>query len=244
MPTGIYTRRKTSTSVPMHTAKDAPQRGQAQPIGEDKEQSEVRLSAKTTRAVDVIRVTFRAFVTDFARITVSREELAPKFMKTFNQWQAESGGTFVDFIRLLVPDVPHDREGYRAHSAYQAADYLRRLVQQEARTGSTPTERAEAIRNRPVSPRVALARIVASIMPLIDPSALEALWKAMHDQLNWSDGQVAGIKTLVTDETPLVRIRAPRGIHLADHTLRLTAAPAPAQQTEETEETPRTGTHG
>ena len=81
---------------------------------------------------------------DFTAMAVSREELAPKFMKAFGLWQAETGSTFVEFVRFLVPEIGNTRAEYRNHRAYQAADYLRRLVGNAARKPTTQAERAAA----------------------------------------------------------------------------------------------------
>lgn len=224
MPRGIYARRRSSTPQPRHTVQDtAPT---PRPAADDAAE-DTKLTAKVVRALDGIRDTFIAFVKDYTAILVRREDLAPKFMKASNMWIAETGGSFVDFVRVLDSTVPVDRDGYRAHRAYQAADYLRRLVQQGARTVETPVEKAARIASAPVNTRHAMARLLASFLPFIDPAALDAVWKAAETQLHWTEGQIDGMKELVKTEAPLVKVRAPRGVEL-DHQLKMVAAPVPA----------------
>lgn len=214
----------TSADIARHTPRTATTAPAGASQGDEEPETAKPLSAVVARAVDAIRLTFSSFVDDFAAFTISGEDLAPRFMKTYRKWEAETGGSFVAFVRLLVPALPMDVKGYKAHSAYASADYLRREAARMERQGTTPVERAQAIANRPASPRVAMARLMASIMPLIAPDALAVLYDAMRTQLNWTDNQVAGLRELVGEETPLVRIRPPRGVHI-DAGLKVTEAP-------------------
>lgn len=145
------------------------------------------LSVKTRAMVDAIREQFTAFVDEFHQMTVSRAELAPKFMKAFAAWQVETGGTFVGFVRLLDPKVPEGRDAYRATPTYQAADYLRRLLAQADRE-PIPEE------NRPVSAYLALAHLVATILPAIDPNGV--IWQAFVREMNWSEAAAERLKTV------------------------------------------------
>lgn len=178
------------------------------------------LSEKVQTAIDSVQSQFVNFVQDFTSLNESREDLAPKFMKAFGAWQSETGGSFVAFVRLLVPDVPEDREGYRAHRAYQAADYLRRLTAAGSRKQETPVDRAARIASRPVSPQRAMARMVAAVLPLLAPETLDKLWQAMQAELRWSEQQVANLQQTTSEETPLVQLRAPAGVKVA-HKLRV-----------------------
>ena len=161
------------------------------------------LSAKVTKAVDLIKRPFIQFVKDFQALAQSREELAPKFMKAFGMWQAETAGTFVDFVRLLAPDVGKTRNEYRNHRAYQSADYLRRLVGNARRQPLTQAERAAA----PASPTDSLARVMASLLTIIPEDQHERVWKAMTDSLHYTDRQVTRLQTQVEHVDPLVRIQ-------------------------------------
>lgn len=243
-PRGVYNR----GTVRVATSNDRETRRAAAVATVGGDQSpEAEVSAKVRKAIDAIRRPFTSFVADFASLSVSREELAPKFMKTFGLWQSEAGGTFVDFIRVLVPEVGATRQEYRAHRAYQAADYLRRLAQQANRQGTSAEERAEAIANRPVSHVTAMARLLRTLIPAISQDAQATLWQALSDQLHWSERMVTRVQEMAKTEQPLVVIREKRGLH-ALGTLTL-AIPAPPQGTSATGESdeaeaPRTGTHG
>lgn len=214
-----------SRAAAADTPQIVPKKAPAAPKEDEDEEKVPKLSVSVARRLESIKATFTAFVDEFAAFTVSGEEFAPLFMKTFHKWEAETGGSFVAFVRVLIPSLPMDTKGYKAHPAYASADYLRRTAGRLDREGSTPVERAQAIANRPVSPRTALARIMVSIVPLIAPEALETIFAAMRSQLHWTDNQVDGFKTLIDEEQPLVRIRAPRGVHL-DQGLKVTDAPA------------------
>jgi hypothetical protein len=244
MPRGIYNR-QLSTPAARSSSKDTA-RTLAATTDTTPDKEPVKLTGPLVRALDTLRTVFTAFVADFKVLEMKRAELAPRFMKTFRKWQGETGGSFVAFVRVMVPDLPMDTKSYKAHSVYNAADYLRTMAARLEREGTTPVERARAIANRPASPRTAMARMMASFLPLIDPSALAALRTAMEEQLHWTTAQVDGIMDLVGTEQPIVRVRAPRGIHIAEHSLKLVAAPTP--RTVETEDedatTARTGTHG
>lgn len=162
------------------------------------------LSAKVDKAVKTIMAPFRAFVRNFGALAMSREELSPKFMKAFGLWQAETAGTFVEFVRFLVPDVPAQRAEYRNHRAYQAADYLRRLAGNAARRPRTAAERATA----PAPPTDVIARVFASLMEIIPDDRQDTIWSALQGQLHWTPRQVQRLQTQVKHVDPLVHIRA------------------------------------
>lgn len=229
MPRGIYPRRQAratarDTSAP-RTAPTTPE------VPEGSSEAPAALTAKLVRTLDGIRATFLTFVQDFATLTTRREELAPKFMKAFNMYQAETGESFVNFVRALDPSVPADRTGYRGHRAYQAADYLRRLVQQNSRVKESPVERANRIASAPVNTRHGMARVLATFAPLVDEGAMDVLWKALGAHLHWTEGQIDGMKALVEEEPALVKIKAPKGVEIT-HALKLTAAPVPVAESQ------------
>lgn len=132
---------------------------------------------------------FMAFAEGLTHLTTARSDLAPKFMKTFEAWAKETGGTFVEFVQQLDDKVPSDREGYKAHTSYMAADYLRRL-QARLRQPREPVPEGE----RPVTPLVALAKIVATVLPAVDPTG--TIWAAFIAELHWSPEQAERLKAL------------------------------------------------
>jgi hypothetical protein len=172
------------------------------------------LSARTRRAIEAIRAPFQGFVSDFTSLTVKRGELAPKFMKAFNTWASETGRTFVDFVRVLDESVPVDRDHYRRHKSYQAADYLRRLV---AQSGTRPA--GAAARDKagmrgapaPTPPAEALARVLASVQGLMRKESVPDLWRALAQGFGWTDQQVTRLQNQVETAEPVLEIRAPRG---------------------------------
>lgn len=186
------------------------------------------VSAKVKKAIEDISKPFAEFVQNFASMSTSRAELAPKFMRAFGLWQAEDGGTFVEFCRVLVPEIGPSRNEYRSHPAYQAADYLRRLVAQNSRREVSPEERARSIQNAPASPTTALARFIKTLLPMIKPEEQGTLWKALHSELNMSDRQITRIQQITTTVDPVVIVSQPKGLHaLGQLKLRM---PSPAEE--------------
>lgn len=189
-------------------------------------------SKKVRTAIEAIRKPFNAFAEDLKLVNESRAELAPKFMKAFGLWQAEIGGTFVDFCRVLAPDIGPSRAEYRIHPAYQAADYLRRLAQQTERAGNTPEQQAQRVKdaaNAPVPPTMVVARLIRVITGIVQPEAQAALWAAFRDQLHWPDRTVQRIRTESQNVEPLVVVGQPRGMHAIGN-LRLAVPEMPVEE--------------
>jgi hypothetical protein len=178
---------------------------------------------KTLRMIDDIRRPFLSFVDDFGAITQSRAELAPRFMRAFGAWSHDTAGSFVAFVRLLVPEVPTARDAYRAHPAYQAADYLRRKAADDA-VGERPQVPPE---DRPATPGRALAKVLAAILPMLsDP---EALWAAFIQELHWTPEQIARLQGAINREGPIqlqgrLGRRATNGFSLQQPAAAMTAA--------------------
>ena len=157
--------------------------------------AEVVLSKKTTALVEEVKVGFGAFSSDFNLLTSGRAELAPRFMRAFDAWQKETSGTFVAFVRILDPALPNGRTDYRNHSSYQAALYLQGLATRQ-------TEPARPTGKEPIAPLRALARVLATILPLIDDRGI--LWATFLKQLHWSEAQVTKLKNMVEHEKALM----------------------------------------
>lgn len=90
------------------------------------------VSKKTQTLLDEVKAGFGHFTADFNLLMSSRAELAPRFMRALTAWQAETGGTFIAFVRILDPAMPHARNDYRNHRSYQAALYLQALTTRHA----------------------------------------------------------------------------------------------------------------
>lgn len=156
------------------------------------------ISAKTSHLIDHVRPLFVDFVEGFTAMTASREDLAPQFMKAFEAWRTETGGAFVAFVRVLVPDIPVDRNGYRAHPAFNAAMYLRRLLASAETRASSKRVKPE---ERPATPYQALARLVATVLPYVDPSG--AIWTAFCREMNWDEKAQQRVRQLADKLGPV-----------------------------------------
>lgn len=161
--------------------------------------SVVALPPAIAKLVRDIRPQFLSFVRDYGALGVQRAQLAPIFMSAYHTWMEATQGTFVGFCRLLDTSIPADRAGYRSHVAYQAADYLRRIVDRPVE----PTD-DETAPDKPTRPTEVVATLIASIAPLLGD--LDVIWAALHEQLHWTDRQVRHLQDLVKDATPLVDI--------------------------------------
>lgn len=180
-------KRKSSVRQPRATAHDVV----TQPVKE--------LTAKTQHLIDAVTGPFRDFVSGFTAITKSRADLAPDFLRAFNAYASETGQSFVAFVRLIDPTVPTNREQYRNHAAYQAAMYLRRLLALEETKRSAKTVKAS---DRPVTPLQALAKLVATLLPTLDPNGV--IWNAFVKDMHWSDEQAARLRRLADKIGPVV----------------------------------------
>ena len=200
----------------------------------DVETAPVELSAKVKRAIETLRAPFKAFTADLAALTVSRAQLAPAFMKAFETFKTETELGLADFTRQFDPTVPADRDGYRQHKAYQAADYLRRIVAQSARP-----QRAD--RPQAATPLDGMARLIASMLPLLSADQVPRLWESVERELHWSDRQVSALQHRVDAAEALVNVRPPRGQAGQVPQLRIAAS---RSTSEDDAVAPRTGTHG
>jgi hypothetical protein len=156
------------------------------------------LTARTQHAIDAVRSDFLAYAKDSAALGTKKSTLAPKFMRAFEAWEEETEGTFVSFVRLYDVKVPEDRDSYKSHPTYMAADYLRRLVAQAARPKT---------KRRSASPLEALARTLALIVPALgdDPTPL---WDAFKSRLKWKDTQIHRLQSLVEHAEPLLNVNS------------------------------------
>lgn len=179
------------------------------------------LSATVRRAIDGLRRPFMGFVTQFSAVTARRAEIAPELMRVFARWQTETGnGSFIAFVRVLDPSVPMERDGYRVHRSYMAADYLRRL----SGRGDTGANRAKPMRSSLQS----LARMIATVTPLVADQT--QLWQAISSEFGLKPRQVVRLREVVASVEPLFRIEHPRPVRRLNviHMEPTTTAAAPA----------------
>lgn len=200
------------------------------------ETAPIELSVKVRKLVDSIRSPFRSFTLSYAELTATRADLAPAFMKAFGAFQTETGHGFTDFVRFLDPSVGPTRADYRAHKAYQAADYLRRLVAQQARPKAATISGARSTTS-PATPLDGMARLIASLLPLIGADQVPRLWEAVTAELHWTERQSNALQHRVEQSTPLVAVKPPRGATVPQ--LRIATVQVHADDTEL-----RTGTQG
>lgn len=168
-------------------------------------EAEDELSAKTQHAIDEIRRPFGDYVKGFINLEAKRRDLAPKFMKAANLWQAEVGGTFVEFVRMLHPEIGDTVKEYKAHPAYQAADYLRRVSSQRAMQTVEGGTGQQA--DRVETPMVVLERVLASLLPKLPEKESDKLFTFIKEQCNWSDQRIETLRNRVSEVDPLVEIR-------------------------------------
>ena len=185
----------------------------------------VELSAAARRSIEKVRTTFKAFTDGFTLLAGKREELAPKFMKAFATYREAAGpeSTFIDFVRFLEPSVPVDRsgrDGYKAHKAYQAADYLRRL-DASLRQAQEPKAAREHAPTRPLD---AVARLLGSLMPMIPEAERAKVWEALRSELHWSENVVRKVQKTVEDVLPLLTTTTPRGVSMPAMKVRIVHA--------------------
>lgn len=150
------------------------------------------LSAKTQKLIAAVTEPFKAYAGARIALGQTQAKLAPKFMAAFDAWHGETSGNFIDFVRIIDSSVPIQREAYRANGVYQAADYLRRVV---ALSEIAPREKRDPNAPKAVSPIEAVARLVATVAPLVEN--MDVLWEAFLKELHWSDRQVARVQKLV-----------------------------------------------
>lgn len=143
------------------------------------------LSAKTQALIDDVRPGFTSYVSDLSEVLSTRKELAPRFGKAFDAFRDETKQSFVAFVRLLDPSVPKERDDYRNHASYQAAQYLRRLLSAPKRSKRGP---------KAATPLIALARLVATVLPVVDRDG--AIWTAFVAEMHWSERQASRVQAL------------------------------------------------
>lgn len=178
------------TSLRAAAAKPAPTPAPVAPAAES------TLTAKTLHMVEDVRQPFAELSTLQGGLAVKSKTLAPRFMRAYNAWAAETGGTFVGFVVLLDPAVPADRAGYRGNASYQAAEYLRRLVAAKAKPEATTGADAAS---KPASMVEALAAVLATVAPSVD---MQALWTAFETKLHWSTAAVKRLQQRVGESPP------------------------------------------
>ena len=181
------------------------------------------LSGKTERAIEAIKAQVLSFSQAYTAYTdlgstlvLRRKEIAPKFMKAFAMWQEETpNGDFVGFVRHLDPNTPLEREAYRAYRTFQACQYLKRLnaVQERKELAVSEGRSMASDGPRPLSQGDAVARLVASLLPVIPQSEQGKFWAGLQHELHWTERQIEKLQESISSVEPLVMIKVPnRGV--------------------------------
>lgn len=181
------------------------------------------LDRPTQRLIAEIKPTLRTFAQRFGQVQESRAELAPQFMKIYNQIAAAHDGfTFVEYVRLLDPTVPTAAagdDGYRNHKLYQACDYLRRLTRLRPRGRQGVRDNATDM----------LARSLATMLTIIrDPNQV---WSALQTEFQFTERALTNLKRRVETTRPLFQLPIARPVQIGNviHMPRANAPAAPAE---------------
>lgn len=143
---------------------------------------------------------FLAFTSAFAGITARRDQMAPPFLKLWRQYERETRGSFVAFVRELDPDVPAARAGYTRHRSFQAALYLRRLAEAPG---------TQAKYRQTLLPFDLLARVIKGVLPLVHPHEPEA-WAVIKAASGWRERDLRRLEQRVEKAEPVELPLAPR----------------------------------
>lgn len=165
------------------------------------------LSMALQRELRDLRGEFLPFVEATSTLTVKRKDMAPAFMKLFKRYRKESGGTFVAFVHELDADMPVEREKYINHRSYQAALYLRRLIEAPH---TTPQHR------RTAPPFRVLAAVMTSLLYYTKKHEVE-VWTALKRVSHWDDRQIMRLQALMKHVHPLALPGAPRLVKRSAH---------------------------
>src|SRR5438132_48853 len=92
--------------------------------------AKVVYSAKLRATMDELRPAFRDLGQGLDQVTKKRAEIAPLFVRGYRIWRRETHRPFIAFVHELDPTMPvNDRDAYRQHSSYRAAQYLLQLAE-------------------------------------------------------------------------------------------------------------------
>lgn len=171
----------------------------------------------TLKLIDAVREPFTTYLGQYVGLQTTRTKLAPQFMRAFNAWAHDTGGSFVAFVRLFDATVPTKTTEYKSHPTYQSAEYLKRrakelTARQEAQARGEPLVGATgAGAEAPATPLDALARFVAMVIPLIAREDEPKVWAFFTEDYGWSERRVTALKELVAQSKPFATIRTERG---------------------------------
>lgn len=234
MPRGIYVRKQSAASTSRRHATvkahnghasdngagasaETPATTQAAQTGAD--EPEATISVRTRKLIDAVKRSFKTYAHDMTEVFKTKQDLAPDFMKAYTSFEKDTGGSLIDFVREIDPNVPADRAGYRAHSSYRAAENLRRIVQQATQAAKPKVPKEQ----RPVPPMLALAKLVATVLPKLDPTG--AIYAAFVKEMRWTEQQAARLQTLAAKEGAVrLKGKSATRMHLVEKAVETAAA--------------------
>lgn len=160
------------------------------------------LTRKLSQDIAELRGQFHAFTSQWTALDARRSTFAPVFIATFKRWRKETGRTFVAFVHEVDPSVPADKDQYMRHRSFQAALYLRRLVEApETVTGKG---------RKTLSPYRMLVATIRALL-LFYPRPADEVWSAVAKMSHWQDRDLEKLRLAVTKARPLVTLpSAPR----------------------------------
>lgn len=172
----------------------------------------ISVSPELKAAITFLRPKLQGFADEYKALTIKKGELAEPFMDGAALWARETGRSFVDYVRAIDPTVPGDREGYRTHTSYMAADYLRRAATVgSARAGNNAGGRAARPTRTNATGR--MARLLATVLKIVKAEDHAAIWQAIADQLAMTPRQITGLKAATDATQPLFTLEAKRPVH-------------------------------
>lgn len=160
----------------------------------------VTLSRRLRALLADLSTQFAAYAETFGALTGRRADLAAPFMRAFTAYHRETGRTFVAFVAELDPALPTADKAYLRHPTYQAALYLRRLVDAPHTTTA---------HRRTASPFEMLAVVCHTAMPFIAPYD-KAFWAAFQQASHWRPRDIARLQQRTTRAGVLALPHVPR----------------------------------
>ncbi len=161
------------------------------------------LSTSIRKQINALKPEITSFAKSFGLMQAKRVDLAPKFMKVYAAISADTTITFVEYVRLFVPNLPTKADGpdgYRNNSTYMACDYLRRLN----------TQRPRGRANVRDSSTDALARALATILQIV--SDVDKVWAAVQTEFKFRERAMTGLRRRVEQTKPLFKMEATKPI--------------------------------
>ena len=164
---------------------------------EEQKAASRRMMSRTlaSRIMD-LRGRFGSYAKAYDTLLERKQDLAKPFMQGFNLWKRETGRSFVAFVHELDPGLPADRDKYVNHRSYQAALYLRRLVE-------APHTLPSKTRRSSRTPYDMLAIMIKSTLPFMGAHQAR-MWLSFTAASRWKQRDVERLQVAVKTAKPFV----------------------------------------